>query len=264
MPAAALAHAYFPLSGLTKPQVRQIAREAQLHTAEEPESMGLCFVGKRAHFDRFLDKFITGAGGQLVTQEGAVVGNHAGVHTVTVGQRVYVPTPSRRPSSSGGSDGPSESPTQPMSRWYVQSIDPISRRVVVAPVTNSDGLWSRRFWLHFPRWITADGQAPVLLKAHTPMACTLKLRHPGAAVAGELQWDPAQVYSAEELRMGRLCSFEDTSEAAEDISSSVPLRVTLHEPARAVTPGQIAAIYVGDRCLGGAPVIRAHTLLRER
>lgn len=48
VPSTALSRALFPLAGLTKPEVRDLARRYGLPTAAKKESMGLCFVGKRA------------------------------------------------------------------------------------------------------------------------------------------------------------------------------------------------------------------------
>ncbi|KAJ2827761.1 hypothetical protein IWW50_001723, partial [Coemansia erecta] len=54
-----LRRAVFPLGGLIKAQdVRQIARDAGLATAEKEESMGICFVGERRQFDRFLAEYL--------------------------------------------------------------------------------------------------------------------------------------------------------------------------------------------------------------
>lgn len=80
----------FPLGGLHKSEVRALARALALPTAEKRESMGLCFVGQRgagAHaFARFLDHYVEGTPGDLVGPDGAVLGRHAGLHTLTIGQ----------------------------------------------------------------------------------------------------------------------------------------------------------------------------------
>jgi tRNA U34 2-thiouridine synthase MnmA/TrmU len=54
---SSLDKALFPLANISKAQVREIARAAGLHNAEREESMGLCFVGKRRHFNDFLGMF---------------------------------------------------------------------------------------------------------------------------------------------------------------------------------------------------------------
>lgn len=51
---ASLNRALFPIGGLTKPEVREIARKHNLVTAKRPESMGLCFVGEKGKFRDFL------------------------------------------------------------------------------------------------------------------------------------------------------------------------------------------------------------------
>lgn len=52
-----LSRALFPLSQLTKVQVRNLATEWKLPTATRDESMGLCFVGERKRFSEFICKF---------------------------------------------------------------------------------------------------------------------------------------------------------------------------------------------------------------
>lgn len=53
----ALRSALFPLGELTKTEVRELARVHQLPTAERPESMGICFVGEKTKFNRFVCGF---------------------------------------------------------------------------------------------------------------------------------------------------------------------------------------------------------------
>jgi tRNA U34 2-thiouridine synthase MnmA/TrmU len=52
-----LSRALFPLSQLTKAQVRHLAHEWHLPTATRDESMGLCFVGERKKFSEFICQF---------------------------------------------------------------------------------------------------------------------------------------------------------------------------------------------------------------
>jgi len=89
-----LSRAYFPLGEMVKEEVREIAREAKLYTAEKAESQEICFVpdGKYSEFiDRYLDHegraHEMPAGGEIVTVTGQVVGEHTGIHRYTIGQR---------------------------------------------------------------------------------------------------------------------------------------------------------------------------------
>lgn len=58
IPENSLSRALFPLSQLTKAQVRNLATEWKLPTATRDESMGLCFIGERRRFSEFICKFL--------------------------------------------------------------------------------------------------------------------------------------------------------------------------------------------------------------
>ncbi len=85
---ASLARLRFPLAGLRKPRVRDLAAEAGLAVASKAESQDLCFLageGKRSFLDRH-----GGLGdrpGDLVDSAGRRLGRHRGHHQFTVGQR---------------------------------------------------------------------------------------------------------------------------------------------------------------------------------
>jgi tRNA-specific 2-thiouridylase len=88
-----LARTLFPLGGMEKPQVRELARELGIPTAEKPDSQEICFV-PNGDYAAFIDAYFREQGisaektaGELVTSEGKVVGEHSGVHHFTVGQR---------------------------------------------------------------------------------------------------------------------------------------------------------------------------------
>ena len=88
-----LSRTLFPLGGMTKPEVRQLARKHKLVIAEKPDSQEICFV-PGGDYKRFLEAYLTEQGdtpseiaGEMVTTDGKVIGEHAGVHNFTVGQR---------------------------------------------------------------------------------------------------------------------------------------------------------------------------------
>ncbi|MCH9633374.1 MAG: tRNA-specific 2-thiouridylase MnmA [Chlamydiae bacterium] len=84
-----LAKTIFPLGGYTKPEIREMALEAGLITAKKAESQDICFIPNndyasflKKHFpDRIPEK------GPIKSTEGKVLGEHTGIHSVTVGQR---------------------------------------------------------------------------------------------------------------------------------------------------------------------------------
>lgn len=88
LPPDRLERVWFPLGDLTKPEVRQLAREAQLPVAEKPESQDLCFLAGAGGKERFLERYSqVDRAGELVDMAGRVIGRHDGQRQFTVGQR---------------------------------------------------------------------------------------------------------------------------------------------------------------------------------
>src|SRR6267143_1976786 len=88
-----LSRSDFPLGELTKEEVRALARRANLPVAEKPESMELCFVPTGSYV-QFIQAYSQERGislqngdGEIVNENGDVIGRHNGVHNFTVGQR---------------------------------------------------------------------------------------------------------------------------------------------------------------------------------
>jgi tRNA-specific 2-thiouridylase len=83
-----LAHAWFPLGELTKPQVREVARDLGLATADKPESQGICFIPDGDVRGALRARAAwTPAAGPILDADGERVGDHAGAAGYTVGQR---------------------------------------------------------------------------------------------------------------------------------------------------------------------------------
>jgi tRNA-specific 2-thiouridylase len=88
-----LSRTIFPLGDMTKPEVRELARQHGLALAEKPDSQEICFV-PGGDYKRFIDAYLAEQGealpdtaGELLTTNGEVIGEHGGVHNFTVGQR---------------------------------------------------------------------------------------------------------------------------------------------------------------------------------
>src|SRR5450631_2355123 len=113
-----LARTRFPLGGMEKSQVRELARELGIPTAAKPDSQEICFV-PNGDYAGFIDSYFKEQGiaqaetqGEIVTADGKVVGEHAGVHHFTVGQRRGLGVAAAQP-------------------FYVISTEPETRRVVI-------------------------------------------------------------------------------------------------------------------------------------
>jgi tRNA-specific 2-thiouridylase len=76
----------FPIGGYEKKDVRLIARKAGIPTARKKDSQGICFLGDVSLAD-FLKTFIKEKKGDVVTENGEMIGTHKGVWFYTIGQR---------------------------------------------------------------------------------------------------------------------------------------------------------------------------------
>ena len=103
------ANVLFPLAGLTKPQVRAIAEQNGLSTAEKKDSTGICFIGER-NFRHFLQSYLPAKPGEIRTLQGERVGEHIGLMYYTLGQRRGLNLGGRRGDAAEG-------------RWFVVKKD---------------------------------------------------------------------------------------------------------------------------------------------
>ena len=88
-----VAAAQFPIGHLLKPELRAIAREHNLKTAEKKDSQGICFLGQVPVQD-FLERHIPDSPGPIVNAAGKEIGKHRGLHRYTIGQRKGIGLPS--------------------------------------------------------------------------------------------------------------------------------------------------------------------------
>lgn len=84
-----LSKTLFPLGGFTKPEIREIAKQEGLVTANKPESQDICFIPNNDYIsflrDHFPDRIP--AKGEIKHTDGTKLGEHAGIHSATIGQR---------------------------------------------------------------------------------------------------------------------------------------------------------------------------------
>lgn len=146
-----LARTMFPLGGMIKPEVRELARQFGIATAQKPDSQEICFV-PNGDYAAFIDAYFAEQGisrgrtqGEIVDREGKVLGEHPGVHNFTVGQRKGLGIAAREP-------------------LYVIATEPATQRVVVG--ANDELLRARLFVKDF-NWISV---------AHTAETFRAKVR----------------------------------------------------------------------------------------
>jgi tRNA-uridine 2-sulfurtransferase len=157
-----LMHTLFPVGELTKTEVRSIAGDLGLKTADKPESQDICFVPDndyrrfvRENFDTELNVLERG---EIVGPDGRVLGFHNGISHFTVGQRKGMGISADRP-------------------LYVTRIEATSNRVFVS---YDDDCFSITATAGDVNWIS-------IAEPENPLECTVKVRY-----RDELH--PAQVF----------------------------------------------------------------------
>lgn len=194
-----LSRSEFPLGELTKEEVRALASRMNLPVAEKPESMELCFV-PQGNYVEFIQAYSRDRGlslddseGEMVNEDGEVIGHHNGLHHFTIGQRKGLGLATGVP-------------------LYVLSIDPLNNRVVVGP---DQALRKAVCELEGMNWISLEPSA-------APFRALVKIRH---------KHEPAM--------------------ATVEVLAASRTRVVFDLAQRAITPGQAAVFYQGDRVLAG-------------
>lgn len=193
--------ARFPIGHLHKPELRAIARDLKLKTAEKKDSQGICFIGE-VKMEDFLRAFVPDKPGQIVDLDGRKLGEHHGLHLYTLGQRKGL---------------------RIASNLYKQAYVVVAKRpatnelVIAIERPDTPLLWAKRCIISGISTTGADLTKEKRLQAmpryRSPAAhATYTPRHREHDLAAELVFDA---------------------------------------PQRALTPGQICALYDGQRLLGG-------------
>ena len=147
---AQLKHVLFPIGDYLKSEVREMAREFGLPTAEKKDSQGLCFVGN-VSFDEFLRDFIPKNPGPIMTASGKKVGRHDGFSFYTIGQRNGI-------GIGGGTP------------YYVAAKEPATNTLIVAEGSKDEGLFKKEIEVSDINWISNQPQG-------LPLECEARIRY---------------------------------------------------------------------------------------
>jgi len=144
----------FPVGELEKPEVRRIAEENNLVTANKKDSTGICFIGER-RFKDFLQQYLPAQPGRIETPEGDDIGEHHGLMYHTLGQRQGLRI--------GGLKNYPDAP------WFVAGKD-LKRNVLIA-------VQGKNHPLLFKDWLVASEIFWVNEPPATPLSCKAKVRY---------------------------------------------------------------------------------------
>lgn len=231
-----LSKALFPIGALTKPEVREIAAEMELVTAEKKDSQGLCFIGK-VRLPEFLQQKLQPKEGKIVQVDkndaiyaaekpdgisleeklklesqkldylpmmGKVVGKHQGAHYFTVGQRKGL--------NVGGTTDP----------LFVIATDVETNTIYTGLSSLHPGLFKKALFVSEAEvhWIRED----LMLKAGETMEVMARIRYR----------QPLQKAVLHQFEGGMYVEFE--------------------EPQSAITEGQFVAWYLGNELVGSGVI----------
>ena len=152
---AQLAKSLFPIGGLEKSRVRELAKNAGLITHDKKDSTGICFVGERP-FREFLSRYIPKQPGEIRTTDGKTVGTHDGIFYYTLGQRQGL--------GIGGIKGANEEP------WYVAGKDIDNNILYIGQGHDHPLLYSQSLTATDLHWISGK-------LSETPFSCCAKTRY---------------------------------------------------------------------------------------
>ncbi|MEN9908290.1 MAG: hypothetical protein RLZZ540_1439 [Bacteroidota bacterium] len=231
-----LAKSLFPIGELTKPQVREIAAEMELVTAEKKDSQGLCFIGK-VRLPEFLQQKLQPKEGiivqidksnpvydsiipeglseeetlslaakpiQYTPQMGKTVGKHQGAHYFTIGQRKGL-------NVGGTAEG-----------LFVIATDVVSNTIYTGMGSHHPGLFRKALFIEKSEvhWIRKD----LALANGETMKVMARIRYR----------QPLQEAILHQFASGMYVSFE--------------------EPQSAITEGQFVAWHLGDELVGSGVI----------
>lgn len=230
-----LSKALFPIGELLKPEVREIAKEMGLVTAEKKDSQGLCFVGKIS-LPQFLQQKLAAKKGDVIelpndlalydaynsiaptlenvqqlacefhytADMGKKVAEHQGAHYYTVGQRKGLHI--------GGRPLPS----------FVIGIDTVNNLVFSGQTDEHNGLnkYALKINNQEVHWINLKYK----LNIEEQLECLVRIRY------------------RQPLKQATLIQKEDG------------LYILFPEKEKGITPGQFAAWYIGDELIGSGTI----------
>jgi tRNA-uridine 2-sulfurtransferase len=222
-----LAFLRFPLGGLPKSRVRELAAELGLRVAEKPDSQDICFV-PQGKYQAVVEKLRPGAiePGEIVHVDGRVMGEHAGVINFTVGQRRGLGVATGEP-------------------LFVVKLDAPNKRVIVGP---REALGVSRIVLKDVNWI-GEGETPP-----NGRDILVRVRSTRPPVPAKLFLGPAPSPAVAAGKTTLISTVASTSDKTAGAAPAVQVvQVILDDPEEGVAPGQAAVFYDTNstRVLGG-------------
>ncbi|CAI4057717.1 tRNA-5-taurinomethyluridine 2-sulfurtransferase SKDI_04G2060 [Saccharomyces kudriavzevii IFO 1802] len=213
-----------PIGHLTKPEVRDLAKQAGLPTAAKPDSQGICFVNNSQHgkFKNFLKHYLPSSPGNIITvdpQSGAKTrwGEHDGLWSYTIGQKVGISMPQGDPNYQGS--------------WFVSEKLKNTNEIVIVRGRDNAALYKDT--IRIGNFASMSPKEDTIEALRDIASLTLQFR--------SLQV-PVKIKSC------TLHGFALTN------AENLDITIELASNQRAMAPGQSCCLYIGDRVLGSGPI----------
>ncbi|KAI5851805.1 tRNA-specific 2-thiouridylase [Tricharina praecox] len=252
--AEVLKHCLFPLGaeGLLKTEVKEQAKKLAVpgwrEGEETGESFGLCFVepagGRNSGFRRFLGEYLQPDPGYFVVGEsreswpsgekinmpsaGSVVGTHEGLWHATIGEKARLELPQGLPMFQG--------------RWFVSRKDRRRNTIEIVKGGDNRALFSKSMVIDDWYWHGNDAEA----------AATRHQPRPAETAEGET-WEKGLV--TQFRHMQRPIRVREVRVLGEGRKMGTKrIMISFDTPQKSVAEGQNAALWDGERCLGGGVI----------
>jgi len=224
---AQLAQARFPIGHLTKPELRALAAEAGLPTAQKKDSQGICFIGQVKMAD-FLRSYVPDAPGPIIrASDGLQLGEHRGLHYFTLGQRRGIGVPSNTDNKA----------------YVVVGKRAADRALLVAfDEPAAPGLWTNEAHIHSLSFINDPITEPTQIEA--------RVRYRDPRVPIHFTPLPAERVTPQHTDLSH--ETRSTFHNGEGRAQMSRAHIRFETPQRALAAGQIIALYRGEELLGGA------------
>lgn len=214
VPSNALEKVLFPLGELHKSEVREIVNKPfdGLSVLSKKESMGVCFIGKRNLKD-FLGQYIDFTPGRFIDADtNRVVGQHDGAEVYTTGQGARI----------GGFKD----------KYFVVGNSGDDGDLLVVSSSSHPLLMSKQLTMEEEAFSWVAGVKPTLLESPEggKLRCQCKARY-----RQEPEW----------------CEVEIAATTNGEDCGKRTITVIFDNPQRAITVGQVLALYEDEVCLGG-------------
>ncbi|CCX16147.1 tRNA-specific 2-thiouridylase [Pyronema domesticum] len=249
IPDSCLSRCLFPLgdAGLKKSEVKEKANALAIPGWRDgettDESFGLCFVEPAGGFRRFLGEYLDETPGDIVVGNetrlfpegtvlmpapGAVVGRHEGLWHATVGEKAHMQLPQGSKEFQG--------------RWYVSRKDIDRNTIEVVKGGDNRALFSKAMVVGDWRWLGEDAERSAL-----------EAERGREIIEDGDVWERGLVTQFRHMQRPQLVTdIQVLGDGEEEGTKRV--RISFKTPQKAVTLGQSAALWDGERCLGGGVI----------